>query len=1022
MIKKTSLQSLLNPSQLRYAAEIAKENRLQNIQVRKGSNGTEHLSAKSLDSFHFVDHPHLSFTPDREIVSRFSCDCPEGRRGNFCIHCAALLHSQRPLMAFGRMPQVEIVESGQEIRDLNRSVSNPQHSDFSLPIRNAADEIYRGCKKEQIRIPLDRYYQILGHNAFAEAKYENQGEWSGRAFGLAAVSALLNDPGSGVSLSDFAPSAQSLSELSLHRWNRRLGKDLLTLVEEMEVAQEHPLVQKQLMEQLEERRKATDTAACDRQRFEQISAWTRSLRSAYNGGAILCTWGRKGGNALLPYEEDVQADGRKYLRVYDGNSPKPWQAGTFLMDPTRGGSTVLAYSVGGECRWSENSPDGEWAYCDYEHFGTVWKQRPMPLGTENGCLFTDCSVTVLDQNRNELLKISEGHAELLTRKGTICRQAGKISNTKLSIYLPPEPYFLRSDDPGQKMMAFTFAVGDRSVKVITTAREVRFQASDVEKLCFAEISEGYALYDVHIRSTDPEDEIPVLSVSGTVREKPLTVGIAKHQVQIQNHAYGPVWYDGPVKLENNLTGSTVNAENAALRYEKEIYRYSFRFANAREDLYPQVRWNETPCLSRKSFYEILGAERQVAKAFYARFKEWGGTCYGFAALGSIFNWKPFGIRVGDFRTGAELPWELELENSHQGIQLNVHELIDQLFLTQLHPYVYHNRHETEVEGLDTFMTALCKEIQAYCRGEKALCCLGVGKKMGKKRAGHELLPYRVDEIGERESRIALYDCNYPGEERYLYLYRGEDGRVRNWKYDMGGLGVWSWDEGDCDMSYTEQERIFEVWEKRPMPYDYEKGTFLSNSSLYLENANGEETLRISSEGYRTQNKDTRIFWMNGVSSDAPPIVSMPEGRYTVRSLQNEKNMTELSFTAKHRGVSVRTDALEYYFRVDGHEELCGVRILEENREYSIRLDCSHGENQMDVQLDGVTGPEGVTLTMINRELFAEGVSEQTRQSLKVNGEEMPVESLIRKKEPEQNRQDERILNCVPDPDQDQTKH
>jgi hypothetical protein len=70
---------------------------------------------------------------------------------------------------------------------------------------------------------------------------------------------------------------------------------------------------------------------------------------------------------------------------------------------------------------------------------------------------------------------------------------------------------------------------------------------------------------------------------------------------------------------------------------------------------------------------------------------------------------------------------------------------------------------------------------------------------GTLTTGHALTPYAIIEKGDGKSSISVYDSNHPADAgRSVEI----DTTAETWRYDLGGLGVWSGDDGTHSLGYV----------------------------------------------------------------------------------------------------------------------------------------------------------------------------------------------------------------------------
>ena len=77
---------------IRDGAVFYQDQTIRNLKETDNEDGTITLSAKAVDSFHFVMRPRVTVDPNTKTIVSCACDCKSGRLG-LCQHAVALLLS-----------------------------------------------------------------------------------------------------------------------------------------------------------------------------------------------------------------------------------------------------------------------------------------------------------------------------------------------------------------------------------------------------------------------------------------------------------------------------------------------------------------------------------------------------------------------------------------------------------------------------------------------------------------------------------------------------------------------------------------------------------------------------------------------------------------------------------------------------------------------------------------------------------------------------------------------------------------
>ena len=142
----------------------------------------------------------------------------------------------------------------------------------------------------------------------------------------------------------------------------------------------------------------------------------------------------------------------------------------------------------------------------------------------------------------------------------------------------------------------------------------------------------------------------------------------------------------------------------------------------------------------------------------------GGVCEGLSILGLMFYTGELDPR--DF--GADSPYELQLpENPELERQILVWNASQ---LTEETTGALQRGAPTEI--LDTLT-------RAWASGEENYT-LGLYNRVdGKLENGHATIPYKIEQMGDGQVRLYIYNSNLPGEEEYIEI----DANTDSWSYD-----------------------------------------------------------------------------------------------------------------------------------------------------------------------------------------------------------------------------------------------
>lgn len=181
-----------------------------------------------------------------------------------------------------------------------------------------------------------------------------------------------------------------------------------------------------------------------------------------------------------------------------------------------------------------------------------------------------------------------------------------------------------------------------------------------------------------------------------------------------------------------------------------------------------------------------------------------GRCTGMAVASLRFNLGlGFKNRPGltNFQPGVKSPFALSLDQ-------NIENYLAYYWLTQVFDEVRKPKDLTAKQG----PLAIAKMLSAALDGKRDLFTMSIRKyDKGRIFDGHEFTPFAIDDMGSKY-RVYVYDNNFPGETRYLFINKGgsqtwsySSAKVQSTKPDYVGdintqtlaLTANSWRDGKC---------------------------------------------------------------------------------------------------------------------------------------------------------------------------------------------------------------------------------
>lgn len=264
-----------------------------------------------------------------------------------------------------------------------------------------------------------------------------------------------------------------------------------------------------------------------------------------------------------------------------------------------------------------------------------------------------------------------------------------------------------------------------------------------------------------------------------------------------NEDYGMFYYKFPDGTWNDgdFGGSTVGKDRAFLCEWGTYTKAEERIVNIATDTWSFP--NFTGC--KKKYWQLWYPEMQAKEL-----SKWvkaanGGVCYGMVMSAMTLN--SADQSASDF--SSKLVSDIKQTDISKSLDISATDYIRYMFPLQISTLVQ-NSYSSDLNGL-------YRAVKAFENGENDGVEIGVfGKYWFENHAGHSLWGIKtVDE--ENYSKILVYDCNHPKEERYIILNKDSNGNFVSWSYDTGLFGAATFgtgQKGEPKIDYIDWDGTF----------------------------------------------------------------------------------------------------------------------------------------------------------------------------------------------------------------------
>ena len=380
-------------------------------------------------------------------------------------------------------------------------------------------------------------------------------------------------------------------------------------------------------------------------------------------------------------------------------------------------------------------------------------------------------------------------------------------------------------------------------------------------------------------------------------------------------------------------------------------------------------------------FSLIFGDTVAGKSKYrqAMMTQWGGNCCGMSSSSALMF---AGVKsAGEF--GRSNVHSLRTDDYDDSMSvlgfveaMQVAQYTDQFARDYQNNRVYSRELADGSRKLNTLYSAVGGDLaQGRCT-IIGVCRAGIG--------AHALLAYRLEKLSDAESRMYVYDCNFPDETRFFTLRFDSAGRAVGWSYDMGGYGVWGGVQDDF-ISYIPYSTIEYIWTHRGRLYDKNEMLSFSSENLSILDYGGREVAAIIGGQLHTNRADIYALPELSMSWNGTKSVFLPKDFYTITS--NDGAALDVSMVDGNTGASVTTSATMVSFAVDDNTRENTVIVENATQEdtYSVSLESSlSGVKYENIVVSGTGRGESISISGDNDTL---SISNCNVSALEINGVE-----------------------------------
>ena len=397
-------------------------------------------------------------------------------------------------------------------------------------------------------------------------------------------------------------------------------------------------------------------------------------------------------------------------------------------------------------------------------------------------------------------------------------------------------------------------------------------------------------------------------------------------------------------------------------------------------------------------YSLVFGNTVKAKALhklqYTEGSNWSGNCYGMSTTTGMFFERENGIELTSFHLGATVPSTLSISDQNSEWNLTLTEFIEAMQISQYAEKIQNDYNQnTDLEGL-------CRAVSAFSETGGNPVVIAVMRQMGSSKNGHALVGYKIEAVNATTSRLFVYDCNYPGVERYITLTKDASGAFTGWYYPLNNQYDWGSAYKGCSISYIPYSDFHQIWVN--LGRANTMCIFTVNSDVLIRDMDGNSVASIEDGELFTGRNDIVPVVQFGIMDNgtfparSTTSILLPADLYTVERLSASNatlqsiELFEATMIHVEQSASITTTADKITFAVDDESGINYVSIDgdESGKTYDVTLNSTLAGNLEEVQLTGTVLDKAMMFSQMNGSLNLIGASSSAR--LIVDGKEISI--------------------------------
>ena len=367
-------------------------------------------------------------------------------------------------------------------------------------------------------------------------------------------------------------------------------------------------------------------------------------------------------------------------------------------------------------------------------------------------------------------------------------------------------------------------------------------------------------------------------------------------------------------------------------------------------------------------YQFVFGDNTYAKAIYNRASVWGGSCFGMATSAGLFANTGNDVSAVAFKNTANVPYDLSPSDKNSEWDLTLTQFIEAMHIAQYDSLIQNGRTNNKND-----LNELCQLAINYQNTGKNPPVIDIFHQISNSEmGGHSLLGYEIINISNSESRLMVYDPNFPNEERYITLTKNNSGEYTGWHYYLNNREHWGSNYGNFWITYAPCSAYSSVWEEMSNGITSKQVLVNTNiSNATITSSDGTIIAKIVDGEVKANRTDIYPLAITDAPNQTNDEISlwMPAGEYLITNEDTLHSNAEITMLHLNQSAAVSTNAPTIALFVDDNTKANYVSVKGNGSEYDIELESTLPNQYGKVRLTGTISGGQTSFAQVSGELY-----------------------------------------------------